>query len=394
MKFEDVCIPLDGAWSSPFVRWQGPIAEISSLDLAQQVTERGLEKQDVEWPFEELVLGTTVPQLHSFYGVPTLAARLGLGSISGPLIAQACATSVACLHAAAGSQSGSATGARLVVTTDRTSNGPHMVYPSAAASGGTPESENWVLDSFESDPNTGESMLFTAEAVAKEGGFDKREVDEVTLRRWQQYEESLADDRAFQKRYMVPITAGSRRKPEEIDSDWGIRPATGEGLAGLKPVRPDGVVSFGAQTHPADGSAGLIVTAPAQARDLGVDGPLAHVLSTGFARVEPARMPKAPVPAAKQALANAGLSLDDIDLVKTHNPFAVNDLWFARETGYDLDAMNPYGCSLIYGHPQGPTGARGIIELMWALHDRGGGRGLFTGCAAGDTGAATIIEVR
>ena len=301
---------------------------------------------------------------------------------------------MACLHAAAASQTGSATGARLVVTTDRTSNGPHVVYPSAVSSGGTPTSENWVLDSFEADPNTGESMLFTADAVAKEGGFEKSQLDEVTLRRWHQYEESLADDRAFQKRYMVPITAGSRRKPEEIASDWGIRPATEEGLASLKPVRADGVVSYGAQTHPADGAAGFIVTSPAQARELGVEGPVAHVLSTGFSRVEPARMPKAPVPAASNALADAGLSLGDIDLVKTHNPFAVNDLWFAHETGYDVLAMNPYGCSLIYGHPQGPTGARGIIELMWALHDRGGGRGMFTGCAAGDTGAATIIEVR
>ena len=80
-------------------------------------------------------------------------------------------------------------------------------------------------------------------------------------------------------------------------------------------------------------------------------------------------------------------------MIKTHNPFAVNDLWFARETGADVEAMNPFGCSLIYGHPQGPTGARGIVELIRALHDRGGGRGLFTGCAAGDTGAALIIEL-
>ncbi len=394
MKFTDVCIPLDAAWSSPFIRWQGPVAEISSLDLAQQVTERALAQRGVQWPFDELVLGTTIPQLHSFYSVPSLAARLGLGMISGPLVSQACATSIACLHAAAASQNGSPMGARLVVTTDRTSNGPHMVYPSGTASGGTPTSENWVLDSFESDPNTGHSMLFTAESVAKEGGFDKRQLDEVTLRRWQQYEESLADDRAFQRRYMVAIVAGSRRKPEEIDADWGIRPATEEGLASLKPVQPDGVVSYGAQTHPADGTAGLVVTTPAQARELGVDGPVGQILSTAFARVEPARMPKAPVPAARSALADAGLSVDQIDIIKTHNPFAVNDLWFARETGADLDAMNPYGCSLIYGHPQGPTGARGIIELMWALHDRGGGRGMFTGCAAGDTGAATIIEVR
>jgi acetyl-CoA acetyltransferase len=104
-------------------------------------------------------------------------------------------------------------------------------------------------------------------------------------------------------------------------------------------------------------------------------------------------MPKAPVPAARAALLDAGLDFAGIDIVKTHNPFAVNDLWFAAQTGVDLGAMNPYGCSLIYGHPQGPTGARGIVELMYALAERGGGRGLFTGCAAGDTGAAVVIEV-
>ena len=147
---------------------------------------------------------------------------------------------------------------------------------------------------------------------------------------------------------------------------------------------PDGVVSYGSQTHPADGSAGLIVTSePAEVR----------ILASGFARVARGEMPKAPVPAAQAALHDAQLTLADIDIIKTHNPFAVNDLWFARETGADLDAMNPFGCSLIYGHPQGPTGARGLVELIWALHDRGGGRGLFTGCAAGDTGAALIVEL-
>jgi acetyl-CoA acetyltransferase len=65
----------------------------------------------------------------------------------------------------------------------------------------------------------------------------------------------------------------------------------------------------------------------------------------------------------------------------------------SRETGYDLEAMNPYGCSLVYGHPQGPTGQRAIIELAHALAVRGGGIGLFTGCAAGDTGAAVIVRV-
>lgn len=357
------------------------------------MTARALEQGGVQWPVQELVLGLTVPQKESFYGAPTLAARLGFAGVGGPMIAQACATSVAAIHAAAASQAGSPDGARLVVTTDRTSNGPHLVYPRTAAPGGTSDSENWVLDSFERDPVTGESMLATAERVAGEGAFSKVQLDAITVRRYQQYEDALARDRQFQRRWMVPITVGSGRRATEIDSDQGVRPVTAEGLAALAPVRPDGVVSYGSQTHPADGTAGMVVTTADQARELGVEGPYARLLASGFARVAPGTMPKAPVPAARAALKHAGLGFGEIEIIKTHNPFAVNDLWFAAETGIDPDTLNPYGCSLIYGHPQGPTGARGIIELIHALADRGGGRGLFTGCAAGDTGAALVLEV-
>src|SRR4051794_37358693 len=246
MRFENRYIPLGGAWSSPFVRWQGPAAELSSLDVAAQVTERALRERDGAWEIDELVLGLTVPQRQSFYGAPTLAARLGIGAVTGPLIMQACATSVACVHAAAAGGEG----VRLVVVTDRTSNGPHVVYPSAGAPGGTPASENWVLDSFGCDPNTGEGMLATAERVAAEAGFSKQSLDELTARRWAQYEDALAGDRAFQRRWMVPIAAGTKRKPEEIGADWGIRPAPLEALSSLRAVEPEGVVSFGTQTHP------------------------------------------------------------------------------------------------------------------------------------------------
>ena len=393
MRFENAVVPLQAAWSSPFVRWQGPIADINSLDLAQQVTARALEERGVEWPVHELVLGLTIPQKESFYGAPTLAARLGFPGVSGPMIAQACATSVAAIHAAAASQTGSRDGVRLVVTTDRTSNGPHLVYPRSAAPGGTSDSENWVLDSFERDPVTGESMLATAERVAGEGAFGKDQLDAVTVRRYQQYEDALAHEREFQRRWMVPVTVNAGRKSVEIDCDQGVRPVSAEGLAALAAVRSDGVVSYGTQTHPADGTAGMIVTTVEQARELGVEGPYARLLASGFARVAPGTMPKAPVPAARAALGDAGLDVRDLQIIKTHNPFAVNDLWFAAETGIDPEAMNPYGCSLIYGHPQGPTGARGIVELIHALAERGGGRGLFTGCAAGDSGAALVLEV-
>jgi acetyl-CoA acetyltransferase len=104
-------------------------------------------------------------------------------------------------------------------------------------------------------------------------------------------------------------------------------------------------------------------------------------------------MPKAPVPAAFAALSACGLGLADLDAVTTHNPFTVSDLWFARETGWPLERMNELGSSLVYGHPQGPTGLRAIVELIATLTDRGGGIGLFTGCAAGDTGGALVVRV-
>jgi acetyl-CoA acetyltransferase len=79
--------------------------------------------------------------------------------------------------------------------------------------------------------------------------------------------------------------------------------------------------------------------------------------------------------------------------VKSHNPFALNDIVFSRETGFPLERMNNYGCSLVWGHPQGPTGLRAIIELIEELALRGGGIGLFHGCAAGDTAMAVVLEI-
>jgi acetyl-CoA acetyltransferase len=99
------------------------------------------------------------------------------------------------------------------------------------------------------------------------------------------------------------------------------------------------------------------------------------------------------VPAARKALAHVGIGIEDIKAIKTHNPFAVNDIYFSREMGIKIEDMNNYGCSLIWGHPQGSTGARLIIELIEELVIKGGGYGLFDGCAAGDTAAAVVVKV-
>jgi acetyl-CoA C-acetyltransferase len=210
--------------------------------------------------------------------------------------------------------------------------------------------------------------------------------------RYEQYAAALADDRAFQRRYMVPVDLPAKRGGELVETDVGVHETTREGLAGLSPVERGGVITYGGQTHPADGTAGVLVTTERRARELSGDG-VARILASGFARVGKAEMPKAPVPAAEAALADAGVEVAELDAVTTHNPFAVNDVWLSQKLGIPLELMNAYGCSLVYGHPHAATGARLIVELIETLRSRGGGVGLFTGCAAGDTGAAVVVRV-
>ena len=324
--------------------------------------------------------------------------QLGATSVGGPTIMQACATSVRCVQTAAQEIAGGMANTSLVLTCDRVSNGPNIYYPAPSAPGGTGDTENWVLDNFARDPFADVAMIETAENVARKWNVERAEQDDLTLARYAQYDAALADDHAFQRRYMdLPFAYPDRKFRKiagELDGDVGINPTDAEKVRSLKPVVEGGSVTFAGQTHPADGNAGMIVAAREQAAAIAADGsPEIAILGFGLARAEPAYMPAAPVPATKRALENAGLAIGQIDAVKSHNPFIVNDLVFARETGFDAMAMNAFGCSLVWGHPQGPTGLRGMIELIEELVQRGGGRGLFQGCAAGDTAMAVVIEV-
>lgn len=395
MQFDNAYIPLPLLWSSPFIRWQGAAADVSALDIAVQVTRDALATGGYD-PAEtgQLLFGTTIPQPQSFYAPPWLAARLGMTGIGGPAIAQACATAVACLATAAAASQLSNGETQLVITADRTSNGPTLVYPRSASMGGAPLTTHWVLDSFAADPWTSESMLYTAECTAADGGITREQCEELTLLRFAQYQNALKDDRALQKRYMRPIAIASRKARTVLAADEGISDYSAAGLAELRPSKPGGAITPGTQTHPADGTAGAIVTAKDTAMRLANGQPVVRLMSAAFARAEKGRMPKAPTLAAHKALAVAGKQVSDLKVITTHNPFAVNDLWLHRETGFPLERMNPLGCSLIYGHPQAPTGMRAIAELAHALVLEGGGVGLFTGCAAGDMGAAVVVEVQ
>ncbi len=392
-------IPYAAYWSTPFCKWQGSLSHLHSLKFAAHVAKQQLSEREwqSDW-FDHAVLGTTIPQPHSFYGAPWLCGLMGLPHVTGPTINQACATGVRCLTSMAGEIANGMATAGLVVAADRTSNGAHLVYPAPYAPGGTVEQENWVMDNFSCDPLGPHSMLQTAENVARHHGIDRSLQHEVVLRRQQQYQMALQDESAFQKRYMtLPFNVPDARFKKTINTlsgDEGVHFTDALALDNLQPVIKNGVVSYAAQTHPADGNAALVMCDSQHVEKFSRDSAVRiRIRGFGQARVELAMMPESIVPASRAALRQSGIDTAQIKCLKTHNPFAVNDIVLSRECGFDLQQMNNYGCSLVWGHPQGPTGLRGIIELIEELVIAGGGYGLFVGCAAGDSAMALVLEV-
>jgi acetyl-CoA acetyltransferase len=398
-SFTKPYIPYGGYYSTPFCRWQGSMQYDNAVSLGATTARRWfLEKRKIDpTVIDYLFFGSTVAQNHWFCSHNWAGAMLTDDKkfVPGLFVNQACSTSTTVLALAAKDIELGVYGVGYGLMADRCSNGPHTVWPDPLGPGGQPDREDWNMDNFGGNPRHRAAMVETAENVAKEIGITKEECDALVLRRYEQFIEGRADERTFQKRYMFPpeVTV-NKKKTKLVEEDEGWTPTTAEGLAKLKPVRPGGCLSFGAQTFPADGNCGVIVTTRDRARELSSDPKIEiQIVSFGFSRVKPMFMPLAPIPAAEMALANAGLKLSHIKAVKTHNPFAVNDIAFARKTGYDLMKMNNYGSSLIYGHPQGPTAGRSIMEMTEELVLLGGGYGLFSGCAAGDTAASLILKV-
>jgi len=392
-------IPYGAYWSTPFARWQGAFANLNSLQFAAHTLRGELANRRIPGEAIEFgILGITVPQKHSFYGMPWVAGMAGLSHVGGPTVMQACATGVRSLLAAAEEIDSGNGRSVLAINCDRVSNGPHIYYPNPKGPGGTGTSEDWVMENFSHDPLGKHAMIQTAENVAVKHQITTAEQHDVVLQREAQYRDALKDDCKFQKRYMsLPFAvpdASFRKTVATLNSDEGINFSTADGLAKLKPVVQGGSVTFGGQTHPADGNAAIIVAAADRAAELSQNTKIRiRLYGFGSARAELAFMPEAPIPAARCALQQAGLTIDKIDAIKTHNPFAVNDVLFSRQTGVPLNRMNNYGCSLVWGHPQAPMGTRAIIELIEELVVRGGGYGLFTGCAAGDSAMSVVLQV-
>jgi acetyl-CoA acetyltransferase len=395
--FKNVYIPYGGYYSTPFAKWQGSLANENSIILGAQTSKRWFASRGIN-PADEidfLYLGITIGQQRVFYGASWATFMMGAPDIPGNTVMQACATSTTTVFTASMAVETGNLDTAYCLLTDRTSNAPHTIWPNPTGPGGEVIAENWNMDNINLDPSTGFGMLVTAENAAKETNATRAEADELTLRRYEQYKDALANDRAFQKRYMFPIEiAISKKETRVIESDEGVTSTTKEGLDKLRVVMEGGIHTFGSQTHPADGNAGIIVTTKERAARLSTDTNIpVQVVSYGYARTKKAHMPMAPAPAALMALKNAGISIKDVVTIKNHNPFIANDLYLAKTLGIDAQHFNNYGSSLVFGHPQGPTLGRLLIEAIEETAIKGGGYALVTGCAAGDSAAALIVKV-
>ncbi|MEX5636588.1 acetyl-CoA C-acetyltransferase [Parafrankia sp. FMc2] len=232
------------------------------------------------------------------------------------------------------------------------------------------------------------AMGQTAENVAELRGVTRADQDMFGVRSQNLAEKAIAD--GFWARDITPVTLPDGT---EVTRDDGPRAGvTLEAVAALKPVfRPDGTVTAGNCCPLNDGAAAVVIMSDVRAKALGIT-PLARIVSTGVTGLSPEIMGLGPVRASQQALARAGLTIDDIDLVEINEAFAAQVIASARELGIDEDRLNVNGGAIAVGHPFGMTGARITSTLINSLRDRDKQFGLETMCVGGGQGMAMVLE--
>src|SRR5690606_22348787 len=232
------------------------------------------------------------------------------------------------------------------------------------------------------------AMGQTAENVAQLKGVSRQEQDEFGVRSQNLAEKALAD--GFWQKDITPLTLPDGTV---VSKDDGPRPGTTyEKVSTLQPVfRPDGTVTAGNCGPLNDGAAAVIVMSDTKAAELGIT-PLARIVSTGVSGLSPEIMGLGPVEASNQALARAGMAIEDVDLVEINEAFAAQVIPSYRELGIDIDRLNVNGGAIAVGHPFGMTGARITSTLINSLQHHDKTIGLETMCVGGGQGMAMVLE--
>jgi acetyl-CoA C-acetyltransferase len=232
------------------------------------------------------------------------------------------------------------------------------------------------------------TMGQTAENVASYAGVSRREQDEFAVRSQNRAEAAI--NGGFFAREITPVWLPDGSVVEADDGPR--RGVTLEGVEQLKPVfRPDGTVTAGNCCPLNDGAAALVVMSDGKAADLGLT-PLARIVSTAVSGLSPEIMGLGPVEASRRALALAGMTIGDVDLVEINEAFAAQVIPSARELGVDHDRLNVNGGAIALGHPFGMTGARIATTLINSLWNHDKQVGLETMCVGGGQGMAMVLE--
>jgi acetyl-CoA C-acetyltransferase len=374
-------------------------------DLAATIVQAALDKVPQLDPstLDDLMLGCGLPGGEQGFNMArVVAVMLGHDELPGTTVTRYCASSLQTIrmafHAIKAGE-GHAFVAAGVETVSRYAKGNSDAWPDTrnpvfaaaeersvkAAQGGVewhdPRADGAVPDIYV-------AMGQTAENLAQAKGITREQMDEFGVRSQNLAEKAIAD--GFWEREITPVTAPDGTV---ISKDDGPRPGvTMAGVAGLKPVfRPDGRVTAGNCCPLNDGAAAVVVMSDVRARELGIT-PLARIVATGVSALSPEIMGLGPVGASNQALARAGMSIGDIDLVEINEAFAAQVIPSYQDLGIDLDRLNVNGGAIAVGHPFGMTGARIATTLVNSLQWHDKTLGLETMCVGGGQGMAMILE--
>lgn len=243
------------------------------------------------------------------------------------------------------------------------------------------------------DSYAGLAMAETAENLAEKYHLDRAGIDEFALRSQQLARDAWAAGAFKDEIVPVPVRNPKTKKDELFERDEHMRPeSTIEGLAKLKPVfRENGVVTAGNASGIGDGAGALVISSAKFAQDRGIT-PIGRLVSWGIAGVDPKIMGIGPVPAAKKALAAAGLSLDDMDLIEVNEAFAAQTCAVEKELNIPREKLNRQGGAVALSHPLAASGSRITAHLLHTLRAEGKRYGLGSACIGGGQGIALIVE--
>jgi acetyl-CoA acyltransferase 2 len=237
------------------------------------------------------------------------------------------------------------------------------------------------------------AMAETAENLARQYGLSRESVDEFALRSQQLAAKGWAEGAFADEVIGIPVKNPKTRQMETFDRDEHMRPnTTPEALARLKPAfQENGVVTAGNASGIGDGAGAMVIANEEFARERGLK-PLGRLVAWGIAGVDPAVMGIGPVPAAKMALARAGLTLDDIDLIEVNEAFAPQACAVEKELRIPREKLNTRGGAIALSHPLAASGARITAHLLHTLRAEGKRYGLGSACIGGGQGIALIVE--